>query len=141
MEPIALQRLTDDRLRRVLKAWVWHDNAGRPHMILGLGIPRLPSSRSGPLHAHQHRLPEHLWVVACPTLGGLHHEYQPVEKATLQNEWTRTSEAHNVATKRVVIPGIVKNGLVVPQNDTPLPDGAHVDILIGPGDVTPALQA
>jgi hypothetical protein len=46
-----------------------------------------------------------------------------------------------MATERVVIPGIVKNGMVVPQNDTPLPDGAHVDILIGPADVTPELQS
>jgi hypothetical protein len=47
----------------------------------------------------------------------------------------------NMATERVVIPGIVKNGMVVPQNDTPLPDGAHVDILISPADVTPELQS
>ena len=46
-----------------------------------------------------------------------------------------------MATERFVIPGIVKNGVVVPQNDTPLPDGARVDILIGPTDVTPALEA
>jgi hypothetical protein len=51
------------------------------------------------------------------------------------------SEVHNMATKRVVIPGIVQNGIVVPQNDTPLPDGAHVDIIIRPADVTPVLQA
>jgi hypothetical protein len=37
--------------------------------------------------------------------------------------------------------GIVKNGVVVPQNDIPLPDGAHVDILISPADVTPALKS
>jgi len=43
--------------------------------------------------------------------------------------------------KRLVIPGIVKNGVVVPQNDTPLPDGARVDILIRPTDMTPALEA
>jgi hypothetical protein len=30
---------------------------------------------------------------------------------------------------------------VVPQNDTPLPDGAHVDIVIGAADVPPELQA
>jgi hypothetical protein len=30
---------------------------------------------------------------------------------------------------------------VVPQNDTPLPDGAHVDIILGPADITPELQA
>jgi hypothetical protein len=46
-----------------------------------------------------------------------------------------------MATERVVIPGIVKNGMVVPQNDIPLPDGAHVTILIGPAEVTPALKS
>ena len=42
---------------------------------------------------------------------------------------------------RMVIPGVVKNGLVVPQNDTPLPDGAHVEIVLGQNEVTPELQA
>jgi hypothetical protein len=51
------------------------------------------------------------------------------------------AEAHNMATQRLVIPGIVKNGLVVPQNDTRLPEGAHVDILIGPTEMTPELRA
>ena len=46
-----------------------------------------------------------------------------------------------MATERFVIPGIVKNGVVVPQNDTPLPDGTRVDILISPTDVTPALES
>ena len=45
-----------------------------------------------------------------------------------------------MATERLVIPGIVKNGVVVPQNDTPLPDGAHVDIVVGAADVPPELQ-
>ena len=46
-----------------------------------------------------------------------------------------------MTTERVVIPGIVKNGVVVPQTDTLLPDGAHVEIVIGASDVSPALQA
>jgi hypothetical protein len=46
-----------------------------------------------------------------------------------------------MASERIVIPGIVKNGMVVPQNDTLLPDGAHVDILVGPADVTPELKS
>ena len=46
-----------------------------------------------------------------------------------------------MATERFVIPGIVKNGVVVPQNDTPLPDGVRVDILISPTDMTPELEA
>jgi hypothetical protein len=45
-----------------------------------------------------------------------------------------------MAPERFVIPGIVKNGVVVPQNDTPLPDGARVNILISPTDVTPELK-
>lgn len=46
-----------------------------------------------------------------------------------------------MATERLVIPGIVKNGLVVPQSDTPLPDGAHVDIILNPADMPLELQA
>jgi hypothetical protein len=51
------------------------------------------------------------------------------------------SEGENMATERTVIPGIVKNGMVVPQNDTPLPEGAHVDILIHSADMPPELQS
>ena len=36
-----------------------------------------------------------------------------------------------MASERVVIPGIVTNGLVVPQNALPVSDGARVDILVG----------
>jgi hypothetical protein len=42
---------------------------------------------------------------------------------------------------RLVIPGIVRNGMVVPQSDSPLPDGAHVDIVVGPPEITPQLRA
>jgi putative transposase len=73
--------LTEDHRRRVLKDWVRHYNAGRPHMALGPGIPRPPLSRPGPPHAHRHWLPEHLRVVARPILGSSHHEHQLVEKA------------------------------------------------------------
>ncbi len=40
-----------------------------------------------------------------------------------------------------VIPGIVKNGVVVPQSDTPLPDGARVGIVLAPAQRTPELRA
>jgi len=46
-----------------------------------------------------------------------------------------------MAADRLVIPGVVKGGLVVPQNDTPLPDGAHVEIVLGAAEVTQELQA
>jgi hypothetical protein len=51
------------------------------------------------------------------------------------------SEVCNMVPERVVIPGIVKNGVVVPQNDTPLPDGAHVEILLSPVEMPPELQS
>ena len=46
-----------------------------------------------------------------------------------------------MGTERVAIPGIVKNGVVVPQNDTPLPEGAHVEILMSPAEMPPELQS
>jgi hypothetical protein len=46
-----------------------------------------------------------------------------------------------MATDRLVIPGVVRNGLVVPQNDTPLPDGAHVEIVLAACEATQELQA
>jgi hypothetical protein len=58
-----------------------------------------------------------------------------------KNEPASIVEVRAVASERVVIPGIVKNGMVVPQDDTPLPEGAHVAIVLGPADVTSALQA
>jgi hypothetical protein len=61
----------------------------------------------------------------------------PSGKSHEPPELTSRVEVHNMATQRLVIPGIVKNGLVVPQNDTPLPEGAHVDILIGPAEMPP----
>ena len=45
-----------------------------------------------------------------------------------------------MAPERIVIPGMVKNGRVVPQTDTPLPEGVHVDIHMGPVDVPPERQ-
>src|SRR5262245_14753023 len=66
---------TENHLRRLLKEWMQHYNASRPHMSLGPGIPQPPPSLPVPLQAHQHRLPEYLRVVAHPTLGGLHQEY------------------------------------------------------------------
>jgi hypothetical protein len=46
-----------------------------------------------------------------------------------------------MTTERRVIPGIVKNGMVVPQTDTPLPEGVHVAIHIGPADVPAELKS
>ncbi len=68
--------LTENHLRRLLYEWVRHYNAGRPHMALGPGIPQPSVSLPAPLHVHRHQLPAPLRMVACPILGGLHHEYE-----------------------------------------------------------------
>jgi hypothetical protein len=44
-------------------------------------------------------------------------------------------------TERVVIPGIIKNGLVVPQSPAPLPEGARVEIVIPAAELEPDLRA
>jgi putative transposase len=73
--------LTATHLQGILKEWVPHYNAGRPHMALGPGVPQPPSSLPVPLQRHRHRLPEHLHVVSHAILGGLHQEYWLEEKA------------------------------------------------------------
>jgi putative transposase len=73
--------LAEGHLRRILHEWVCHYNAGRPHMALRPSIPQPPAPLPVPLQEHRHRLPEPLQVVAYPILGGLHHEYQLIEKA------------------------------------------------------------
>jgi transposase InsO family protein len=61
---------------RVLTQWVRHDNAGRPHMALGPGMPQPLAGLPAPLQEQRHRWPAHGHVVARPILGGLHHEYR-----------------------------------------------------------------
>jgi len=73
--------LSENHLRWLLQAWMPRYNAGRPHMSFGPGIPQRPSHLPVALHVYQHQLPQPLKVVARPILGGLHHEYGPVEKA------------------------------------------------------------
>jgi putative transposase len=57
--------LSENYLRRLLTEWVPHDNAGRPHMSLGPGIPQ----------------PPHVRLITRPILGGLQHEYTLAEQA------------------------------------------------------------
>ncbi len=46
-------------------------------------------------------------------------------------------------TDRVVIAGVVRNGLVVPQGSVPLPEGAIVNIVVpsSAAELTPELKA
>jgi len=39
------------------------------------------------------------------------------------------------------IPGIVRNGVVVPQSVEPLPEGVHVEIRLEPGNLPATLRA
>jgi transposase InsO family protein len=74
--------LTANHLRRLLHLWAHHYNAGRPHMSLGPGIPQPPASLPAALYEHRHRLPHQSRVVACPILGGLHHDYRLAQQAS-----------------------------------------------------------
>jgi putative transposase len=73
--------LSEHHVWRILKQWVPHYNAGRPHMALGPGIPQPSASLPVPLQAHRHRLPPHVRASAQSILGGLHHEYRLEEQA------------------------------------------------------------
>ena len=74
--------LTENHLRRVLHLWAHHYNAGRPHMSLGPGMPQPSASLPAALCEHRHRLPYQSHVVACPILGGLHHDYRLAQQAS-----------------------------------------------------------
>lgn len=72
--------LGENHLYALLKAWVAHYNAGRPHMALGPGIPQPPAGLPVALQAKRHQLPEQHSVMIRSILGGLHHEYRLVPK-------------------------------------------------------------
>jgi hypothetical protein len=44
-------------------------------------------------------------------------------------------------SQQVGIPGIVRNGVVVPQSNQPLPEGSHVEIRLEPGEVPASLRS
>ena len=74
--------LTENHLRCLLHLWAHHYNTGRPHMSLGPGMPQPPASLPAALCEHRHRLPHHSQMVACPILGGLHHDYRLAQQAS-----------------------------------------------------------
>ena len=43
-------------------------------------------------------------------------------------------------SQQIGIPGIVRNGVVVPQSKQPLPEGIHVEIRLEPGEIPAALR-
>jgi len=68
--------LSESHLRSILKSWIPHYNAARPHMALGPGVPDPPPAyRNFPHPDSRYRRGESYSVRANPILGGLHHEY------------------------------------------------------------------
>jgi putative transposase len=68
--------LSESHLRSILKFWVPHYNAGRPHMALGPGVPDPPSAyRDYQESRSRHHREESYAVRSKSILGGLHHEY------------------------------------------------------------------
>lgn len=47
----------------------------------------------------------------------------------------------SMAAQSIVITGVVSGGVVVPQSDTPLPEGARVEIVLARPDIPPELRA
>ncbi len=46
-----------------------------------------------------------------------------------------------MSAERLIVPGIVKNGVAVPLSDTPLPEGVRVEILVRPANLTAELRS
>ena len=44
-------------------------------------------------------------------------------------------------SQQIGIPGIVRNGVVVPQSNHPLPEGSHVEIRLEPGEMPSSLKS
>jgi putative transposase len=68
--------LSEAHLRSILKSWVEHYNRGRPHSMLGPGVPDPPPGAVVAQKSEsRHRLAAGALVLAKSILGGLHHEY------------------------------------------------------------------
>ena len=72
--------LNESHLRRTLREWLNHYNAGRPHQSLGPGIPDQGKQRS-PTNGEMQTISTGRRILAKSILGGLHHEYRWAEAA------------------------------------------------------------
>ncbi len=66
--------LNQRHLRGIVKEFARYYDRGRPHAVLGPGIPE-PLRAKVPAGPHRHKLPPGGRVSSTPILGGLHHEY------------------------------------------------------------------
>ena len=67
--------LSEAHLRRALRSWVEHYNRGRPHMVLGPGVPDPPAAEPSSMLRSRHFLDDFGSLRSKAVLGGLHHEY------------------------------------------------------------------
>ena len=67
--------INERHLRILVNEFVVHYNRGRPHSLLGPGIPG-PNQTEVPASVRRHRLPAGYSIKSTPVLGGLHHEYR-----------------------------------------------------------------
>src|SRR4051812_41124677 len=72
--------LSESHLKRTLREWVNHYNAGRPHQSLGPGIPDQAEQRS-PTNCEIETISQERRIIAKSILGGLHHEYRWADAA------------------------------------------------------------
>ena len=66
--------LSEAHLRHALRSWVEHYNRGRPHMVLGPGVPDPPAAEPGSMLRSRNFLDDFGSVRSKAVLGGLHHE-------------------------------------------------------------------
>jgi putative transposase len=68
--------MSEAHLRAILRCWGTHYNGGRPHSMLGPGVPDPPRGAAAfPKSESRHRLAAGALVLAKSVSGGLHHEY------------------------------------------------------------------
>jgi transposase InsO family protein len=73
--------LSEEHLRRTVRAWQAHYNRCRPHSSLGPGLPEPSRHFPVPLQRQKHCFDRTSGVVAHSVLNGLHHEYSLVARA------------------------------------------------------------
>src|SRR4029453_3716910 len=67
--------LSEVHLRSIVREGAMHYNHGRPHSVLGPGVPGPPTeSEKAPKSESRHRLAAGALVLAKSVLSGLHHE-------------------------------------------------------------------
>jgi hypothetical protein len=59
----------------------------------------------------------------------------------IEKEGNADNGSYAMAIERIVIGGVVRNGVVVPEEGTKLPEGARVEIGLSFADLSPELKA